>query len=212
MNIIKGPLSIIKMAIGGEFNLENYHDFVGRDPYINMGWDAGEGDAPIGSLWSVEGRLLYGLVRAAQPSSVVELGTHAGASACHIAAALKENGSGRLTSVDNGSHAQPVEIGHLVPDDLQKFVTFREADGIEYLKSRKRVDFIFEDMLHTYEQAFGVARLAQEKLSDGGFLVVHDAAHFIVGEQVRAGLADAGLEPLVVLSEPSDCGMAIWRK
>lgn len=52
--------------------------------------------------------LLYSLMKRERPSNVVELGTGAGVSTAWIAAALKENGEGRLYTFDNGSHyAQP---------------------------------------------------------------------------------------------------------
>lgn len=214
MKIFKDSMAWMLNVIADKYGFDK-RDFIplaSEDPFPNMGWDLGEGDAPVGSLWSVEGRILYALIRAAKPTSVIELGTHAGASTVHIASALDANGSGKLTSVDNRSHPDPVKIGELVPDELRKLVTFKDADGIEYLKTRRRVDFIFEDMLHSSEQVEAIANLAKEKLSVGGFLVVHDAAHFIVGSNIQAGLEAAGLEPLIVLPEPSDCGLAIWRK
>ena len=48
--------------------------------------------------------LLYVLVCRERPEVVVELGTGLGASTVWIAAALEENGSGHLWSVDDGSH------------------------------------------------------------------------------------------------------------
>jgi hypothetical protein len=43
-------------------------------------------------------------------------------------------------------------------------------------------------------------------------MISHDAMHFVVGEQVQAGIQQAGIEnPLTLLVEPSDCGLAVWR-
>lgn len=184
--------------------------YASEDPYPRMGWDASEGDAPLGSLWSVEGKVLYALVRALKPHSIMELGGLHGASATHMAAALQANGVGRITSVDNGY--QVVGHGNLIPNDLKGLVSLTIYDGVEALRARKRVDFVFEDMMHSKEQVGDVARLAKERLTPGGVLIVHDAAHFIVGRDVLAGMQAAGLDPLVVLIEPSDCGMAIWQK
>lgn len=178
--------------------------------FDRIGWDGGKGDAPIGSLWTVEGKILYALIRVLQPSSVLEMGAFHGASTVHLAGALAANGSGKLTSVDNG--ARVAVPGGLVPDALQGVLTQIEGDGVDYLKKRKRVDFVFEDMEHERDQVAAVAALAAERLTTGGMLVSHDAAHHIVGAEVRAGFADAGLEPLVILVAPSDCGLALWRK
>ena len=78
-----------------------------------------------GSTWSIESRidfllrlrreigprfgsedlciLLYSLVKRERPAVVVELGTGYGVTATWIAAAMRENGSGRLLTFDNGS-------------------------------------------------------------------------------------------------------------
>jgi hypothetical protein len=50
--------------------------------------------------------LLYTLIRRERPRNVVELGTGLGVSAFSMAQALKENGAGRLTTIDDGSHWQ----------------------------------------------------------------------------------------------------------
>lgn len=44
--------------------------------------------------------LLYGLVRAAKPKVVVEIGSARGRSTCFMGMALKENGSGQLFAID----------------------------------------------------------------------------------------------------------------
>src|SRR4051794_12770528 len=41
------------------------------------------------------GKLLYNLVRAARPATVVEFGTSFGISTLHLAAAVRDNGTGR---------------------------------------------------------------------------------------------------------------------
>ena len=47
-----------------------------------------------------QGRLVYDHVRATSPTEVLELGTAHGVGAAYLAAALEENGAGRLTTVD----------------------------------------------------------------------------------------------------------------
>lgn len=172
------------------------------------GWDGGSGDFPIGSLFREEGQVLYALIRAVQPSAVVELGTAAGASTSHIAAALEANGKGKVTAVDHG-----VDVGSKIPVELRSRVQIVTEDALDYLAARKRVDFVFEDLDHTADTTARVAAWAAERLTPGGFLVLHDAMHWIVGEQVRAGIARAGLAGArYYLIAPGDCGLAVWRK
>jgi predicted O-methyltransferase YrrM len=54
--------------------------------------------------------LLYSIIRREQPSVVVELGTGLGACTIWMAAALRENGFGRVITIDNGSQfSQPAQ-------------------------------------------------------------------------------------------------------
>src|SRR4051794_29670440 len=46
------------------------------------------------------GELLYSLVRASRPATVVEFGTSYGISTLHLAAALADNGSGHLFTTE----------------------------------------------------------------------------------------------------------------
>ena len=46
------------------------------------------------------GRLLYSLIRAARPATVVEFGTSFGISTIHLAAAVRDNGAGRVISTE----------------------------------------------------------------------------------------------------------------
>lgn len=163
---------------------------------------------PIGCVWGVEGEILYILVRVLKPATVIELGTFAGGSAIHIAAALKANGTGKLICVDKEAG------GELIPEDLLDVVTFEQVEGVAFLDKTKlkSIDLIFEDMMHSREEVAAAWRLGAAKLRTGGVIVSHDAMHHIVGADVRAGITDAGYDTLNLLIEPSDCGLALWRK
>jgi hypothetical protein len=189
-------------------------DFVGgyhRDPALSK-WH-------IGSLYEVEGKALYALVRALKPQHVGEIGSLYGCSTTHLATALSVNGEGRLTAVD--IEEKP---GSAMPPHLSPLVTKVIGDGLEWLRSQPdaSIDLIFEDSSHGSEMCYQVAELCKTKLAPGGVLVMHDAAHtqaFLgdgtivhspVGAEVCAGLDRAlGTEYRVYLSEPSDCGFAV---
>lgn len=177
------------------------------------GWDGNERlyNWAVGSLWSVEGKVLYALVRALKPRLCVEFGTWHGCSASHIAAALKANGAGKLFCVDNGGFGNV----HIAPD-LLPFVKFVDLDLFDYLghKHATPIDFIFEDALHTSEQVEAVwSAAANGLLSSGGVIISHDAMHFLVGDDIQTGISAAGVTDVVsVLIEPGDCGLALWQK
>jgi len=209
--------------IANAYGLDSY-DLIGYSYEDEIsGWDQGYGDWPVGSLWTVEGRILYALIRALQPNMVVEIGTNVGCSASHIASALKMNGTGKLMTFDTAGsvvippdkdgHSAVYKPGQLIPDDLRPFVEVVNADGIKYLREYiGEVDFIFEDGAHSFEGTRDAWVAGLAVLNPGGLLISHDAAHFLVGETIRKGIAAAGVVPNIYEVQPSDCGLAIYRQ
>lgn len=182
--------------------------YANEDPHD--GWDEGRGSWPVGSLWQVEGQVLYALVRALSIQNAVELGTRYGCSATHIAEALKANGAGKLTTVDLYVHG---ETELRIPSHLGDYVDHVRGEAVSYIASVDDApDLIFEDLDHSAPTVAAVAGIAQKRLKPGGLLVVHDAMHFVVGEAVRKGLEMADLPARMWLISPSDCGLAIWMK
>lgn len=165
---------------------------------------------PIGSVFEVEGQVLYALIRALKPKKAVEIGIQDGCSASHIAAGLKANGvkGAKLTSVDRANS------GTLIPDDLRPFVNVVGGDGAEWLEAQKdgSIDFLFEDADHSEDLAYRIGILAHSKLKVGGVFVAHDAAHPAVGQDIRDGYTRAGWEYTVYLIGESDCGLLITRR
>ena len=82
---------------------------------------------------SETGTLLYMLARAAKARSIVEYGTSFGLSTLHLAAALRDNGGGRLI----GSEFEPSKVArareHLAEAGLADLVEIREGDALETL-------------------------------------------------------------------------------
>lgn len=179
------------------------------------GWDLGAGRWPVGSLWGVEGQVIYALIRATKPRMVLELGTGYGCSATHIASALDANGGGTLHCVDNsGDPTAPNRIGHGIPAALRQYVSIADQNIDQYIQvCPHHYDLVFEDGIHSSQQVYNVWALREQLLSPGGWLISHDAGHYIVGKDVRAGITGAGVGDALYLDiQPSDCGLAIWRK
>lgn len=179
------------------------------------GWDGDERkfNWPVGSIWSVEGIILYELITTLEPEIVVEIGSRFGCSATHIAAALEANGHGRLICVDN--KADGVVPLNQMNKHLRANVELVDADGADWVENKmpEGVGFIFEDCDHHTPTVERIWRAAAAKLAPGGMIVSHDAMHFLVGEAVRQGIVNSGVEGVhYYLTEPSDCGLAIWRK
>jgi len=79
------------------------------------------------------GGLLYMLARATRATSIVEFGTSFGLSTLHLAAALRDNGGGRLIT----SEFEPKKLAraraNLIEGGLADLVEFREGDALETL-------------------------------------------------------------------------------
>lgn len=113
-------------------------------------------------------RVLYDWVRESRPARSMELGFFYGKTSCVIAAALQENGSGHLTSIDletvRSHKGNPNILAHLEKTGLQSFVT-PVFSRISYTWELKKIiekqttgnrcepflDFIFLDGAHTWE-------------------------------------------------------------
>lgn len=79
------------------------------------------------------GQLLYMLARSAKAENIVEFGTSFGISTLHLAAALRDNGGGRLIS----SEFEPTKVArareHIAEGGLADLVEIREGDALKTL-------------------------------------------------------------------------------
>lgn len=88
-------------------------------------------------LWlpvsSETGRLLYMLARHANARSIVEFGTSFGISTLHLAAALRDNGGGRLITTEFEPSKVARAQAHVAEAGLGDLVEFREGDALKTL-------------------------------------------------------------------------------
>lgn len=138
-------------------------------------------------------RALYYLIKHLRPRSVLEVGTHVGASTVHIAvaqAALRaEDPATRyeLTTVDIvdvndtatkpwlrlGSKNSPAEMIEQL--GLAGSVRFRAQSSLDFLATcDERFDLIFLDGFHTATHVLQELPLSLAKLRNGGYVLLHD--------------------------------------
>ena len=164
-----------------------------------------------GSLsYLVDGQFLYTLMRALRPARVLELGTHMGGSAIHIAQALADNEHGHLTCVDINPKA-----GRDIPEALSPYVTIEIADIDEYIRRGDvgGFDFIFEDGAHSEFQVHTIYERLDKLLAPGGVIVSHDAAVEGVRDFIAAGIRKGiGVEVPVYTVDPSPLGFTVYRR
>ena len=137
-------------------------------------------------------KAIFFLIRNFKPKSVLEIGTHIGASTVNIAAALKfnqtdckieptfhtldikdVNSTSKKPWLDFGMNKSPLELIKNI--DCDSFVRFITDMSINYLeKTTHKYDFIFLDGDHSSQTVYQELPLALSKLNKGGIILLHD--------------------------------------
>jgi predicted O-methyltransferase YrrM len=79
------------------------------------------------------GRLLYTLARAVRPQTVVEFGMSFGISTLHLAAAVRDNGVGRVVTTEMSAHKIATARKTFAETGLDDLITVLEGDALETL-------------------------------------------------------------------------------
>jgi predicted O-methyltransferase YrrM len=121
------------------------------------------------------GILLYMLARATGARAIVEFGTSFGVSTLHLAAALRDNGGGRLI----GTEFEPSKVVHarenLAAAGLSDLVEIREGDALETL-ARDLPDTIDLVLLDGAKPLYPrILSLIESRLREGALIVADNA-------------------------------------
>jgi predicted O-methyltransferase YrrM len=81
------------------------------------------------------GRLLYTLVRASRPTTVVEFGMSLGISAIHLASAVRDNGEGRVVTTELSAVKVATATRNFADAGLDDVITVLHGDALETLAS-----------------------------------------------------------------------------
>src|ERR1700759_5759493 len=78
-------------------------------------------------------RLLYSLVRASRPATIVEFGMSFGISALHLASAVRDNGSGRVVTTELSADKIAAAKQTFAETGLDDLITILEGDALSTL-------------------------------------------------------------------------------
>ncbi|KXK69711.1 MULTISPECIES: O-methyltransferase [Pseudomonas] len=121
------------------------------------------------------GRLLYSLVRGSNARTIIEFGTSFGLSTLHLAAALRDNGGGRLITTEFESSKIAKARQHLSAGGLIDLVEIREGDALQTL-SQDLPDKIDLLLLDGAKALYGdVLDLLEDRLRPGAWVVADNA-------------------------------------
>jgi predicted O-methyltransferase YrrM len=125
------------------------------------------------------GKLLYALVRACRPETVVEFGTSFGISTIHLAAAVTDNGAGRVVTTELSSRKVKTARENLEQAGLAGVVTILEGDALETLASEAGPVGLV--LLDGWKDLYlPVLRLLEPRLTPGALVVADDSSFAIV--------------------------------
>jgi predicted O-methyltransferase YrrM len=116
------------------------------------------------------GRLLYALVRASRPTTVVEFGMSLGISAIHLAAAVRDNGHGRVVTTELSAAKVATAKTTFAEIGLDELITVLEGDAVTTLPTMSGpVDFV---LLDGWKELYvPVIKLLEPRLSPGTLIV-----------------------------------------
>ena len=135
---------------------------------------AGLKDFPL-AVSRETGTLLYMLARGCRARTIVEFGTSFGLSTLHLAAALRDNGGGRLIT----SEFEPSKVArawdNLAAGGFTDLVEIREGDALQTLSVDlpATIDLLLLDGAKALYA--DVLRLLESRLRPGAYLIADDA-------------------------------------
>jgi predicted O-methyltransferase YrrM len=121
------------------------------------------------------GRLLYALVRASRPDTVVEFGMSLGISAIHLASAVRDNGSGRVVTTELSAAKVAAAKKTFAEVGLDDVITVLQGDALTTLESLDgSVDFV---VLDGWKDLYmPVLELLEPRLSPGTLVVADNTS------------------------------------
>ncbi|MFF3402271.1 O-methyltransferase [Streptomyces sp. NPDC002659] len=119
------------------------------------------------------GQLLYNLVRAVRPATVIEFGTSFGISTLHLAAAVRDNGAGRVITTELSRDKIAAARRTFVETGLDDVITVLEGDARETLSGIDgSADFVLLDGWK--DLCLPVLRLLEPRMKPGTLVVADD--------------------------------------
>jgi predicted O-methyltransferase YrrM len=121
------------------------------------------------------GRLLYTLVRASRPSTIVEFGMSLGISAIHLASAVRDNGTGRVVTTELSAAKVAAATRTFTETGLDDLITVLQGDALTTLSAIDGpIQFV---LLDGWKDLYlPVTKLLEPKLSPGALIVADNTS------------------------------------
>jgi predicted O-methyltransferase YrrM len=130
------------------------------------------------------GELLYTLVRAIRPSTVVEFGTSFGISTLYLAAAVRDNGVGRVIGTELSEAKLAAARANLAAAGVADLVEIRAGDARQTLSDLDGpIGLLLLDGWK--DLCLPILRLLEPQLPAGAMVVADDTTFVSLGEYLR---------------------------
>ena len=131
-------------------------------------------DAPL-AVSRETGALLYMLARSMNARTIIEFGTSFGVSTLHLAAALRDQGGGRLITTEFEPSKLARARANIAAGGLSDLVEIREGDALETLARDlpSPIDLVFLDGAKGLYP--GILALLEDRLRTGALVVADNA-------------------------------------
>jgi predicted O-methyltransferase YrrM len=127
------------------------------------------------------GRLLYALTRASRPSTVVEFGMSFGISTIHLAAAVTDNGTGRVVTTELSDRKIEAARENLEQAGLAGVVTILPGDALQTLADVPGPVGLV--LLDGWKELYvPVLRLLEPRLAPGALVVGDDSSFAVMAD------------------------------
>ena len=144
-----------------------------------LNWKALNGrlDDAFICLDRAQGEFCYTLLRAMKARTVVEFGTSFGVSTIYLAAALRDNGGGKVIGTELVPAKAQQAMRHLEAAGLAQYVEIRVGDALQTLRSiEAEVDFLLNDGFPP--GALPVLQLLQPHMRSGAVVLADNVGAF----------------------------------
>ncbi len=133
-------------------------------------------DLPL-AVSPATGTLLYMLARSCKAQSIVEFGTSFGISTLHLAAALRDNGGGRLVTSEFEASKVAKARAHLEEGGLLDLVEIRQGDALQTLAVDlpASIDLVLLDGAKALYPE--ILALLESRLRPGALIIADNAEH-----------------------------------
>ena len=152
--------------------------------------------------------LLESLIRVVKPELIVETGTFIGHSAIRMARALRENGIGRIITIEYDPVVYAKAKQQIDASGVARWIECRNASSLD-TTIHGAIDLFYSDSdINIREQE---VRRFLPQIKPRGLVLIHDASsHFKVVREAALRLEAEGLLSVVLLSSPR--GLCIAQK